>query len=123
MGHLALVYHHIDPSVVVASIGDFGGQPRQFIVKGNGRDPAKVSAQDGAVKYELLFSPLNSSGERIELPERMRGVQGVLLVQVQERRKLKVEVFPNMTADAVKGSPRRPRSTSGSSGAGCDTAP
>lgn len=103
MGHLALVYHHIDPSLVVVSIGDFGGQPRQFVVKGNGPDPAKVSAKDEVVKYELLYSPLNGSGERIELPERMRGPQGVLLVQVREGRQLKAEAFPNTNADLVQG--------------------
>jgi len=103
MGHLAFAYHHVEPSVVIVSVGDFGGQPRQFAVKGNGPDPAKVSAKDGIVKYELVYAPVNSSGEPIELPPHMRGVQGVLLAQVLENRKLTMEVFPGKTAAAVTG--------------------
>jgi hypothetical protein len=101
MGHLAFAYHHTEPSVVIVSIGDFNGQPRQFAVKGNGPDPAKMSAREGIVKYELVYAPLNNSGEPIELPPHMRGVQGVLLAQVRENRKLTVEVFPGKTAAAV----------------------
>jgi len=103
MGHLAFAYHHVEPSVVIVSVGDFGGQPRQFAVKGNGPDPAKVSARDGIVKYELVYAPVNSSGEPIELPPHMRGGQGVLLAQVLENRKLTMEVFPGKTAAAVTG--------------------
>lgn len=102
MGHLALAYNHIDPTIIVVSIGDFGGQPRQFVVKGNGPDPAKLSAKDEPMQYELLFSPFNGSGDKIELPERMRGVQGLLMVQVIEGRRLKVEVFPGKTANDAK---------------------
>jgi hypothetical protein len=85
------------------SIGDFDGQPRQFAVKGNGPDPAKVSAKDGVVKYELVYAPFNSSGEPIELPSQMQGVQGVLLAQLADNRKLKLEVFPRKTAAEVTG--------------------
>jgi hypothetical protein len=62
-----------------------------------------VSAKDGVVKYELVYSPLNNRGERIELAHELRGVQGVLLVQVLEGRKLKVEVFRGKTAATVEG--------------------
>jgi hypothetical protein len=103
MGHLAFAYHHVEPSVVIVSIGDFDGQPRQFAVKGNGPDPAKVSAKDGVVKYELVYAPFNSNGERIELPSQMQGVRGVLLAQVLENRKLTIEVFPGRTAGAATG--------------------
>jgi hypothetical protein len=103
MGHLAFAYHHIDPSVVLVSVGDFDGKPRQFAVRGNGPDPAKVSATDGVIKYELLYASLNSNGDRIELPQQMRGTQGVLLAQLVEARKLKIEVFPGQTAASVTG--------------------
>jgi len=103
MGHLAFAYHHADPTQVIISIGDFDGRPRQFAVQGNRPDPANVSAESGVVKYELLYSPLNSYGERIELPAPMRGVQGVLLVQLIENRKLKIETFPGKTAADVAG--------------------
>lgn len=103
MGHLAFAYHHVEPSVVLVSIGDFDGRPRQFAVVGNGPDPAKVSVKDGVVKYELTYAPLNSNGDRIELPPQMRGVQGVLLAQLVEDRHLKFEVFPGKTAAVVTG--------------------
>jgi len=103
LGHLAFAYHHVDPSVVIVSMGDFDGRPRQFGVQGNGPDPAKVSAADGLVKYDLVYAPFNSNGTPIELGPQMRGVQGVLLVQLIENRKLKVEAFPGKTVAAVTG--------------------
>jgi hypothetical protein len=101
MGHLAFAYHHVEPSVVIVSIGDFDGQPRQFAVKGNGPDPADVSAKDGLVKYELVYAPIDSKGARIELPPQMRGVQGVLLAQLLDDRKLKIEALPSKRATEV----------------------
>lgn len=103
MGHLAFAYHHVESTQVIVSIGDFDGRPRQFAVVGNGPDPAKVSAKDGVVKYELVYAPFNSNGTRIELPPQMRGPQGVLLAQLVEDRKLKIEVFPGKTAESVSG--------------------
>ncbi|MBM3997275.1 MAG: hypothetical protein FJ303_24470 [Planctomycetes bacterium] len=102
MGHLAFVYHHVDPSLVIVSIGDFDGKPRQFAVKGNGPDPAKVAARDGVVKYELVYASVNSNGQAIELPPQMRGVQGTMLVEVLDNRKLRIEVFPGRAATDVR---------------------
>ncbi len=98
MGHLAFAYHAIESTQVIVSIGDFDGRPKQFAVKGNAPDPAKVSAKEGLVKYDLVYAPFNSNGDRIELPGQMRGVQGVLLAQLIEDRKLKIEAFPGKTA-------------------------
>jgi len=102
MGHLAFAYHHVDPAVVIVSLGDFDGRPRQFAVVGNGPDPAKTSMKDGLVKYELVYSTLNSDGDRMELPARMRGVQGVVLAQLVADRKLKLEVFPGKQGADVR---------------------
>ncbi len=101
VGHLAFAYHHIDPTKIVVSLGDFDGKPRQFCVKGNSPDPAGVSAKDGLVKYELVYVPFNSNGDPIELAPQLRGVQGVLLVQLIEDRKLKIEAFPGKPAADV----------------------
>jgi len=103
MGHLAFAYHHVEPSVVIVSIGDFDGKPRQFAVAGNGPDPATISVKDGLVKYDLLYASFNSNGDRIELPPQMRGVQGVLLAELVEDRRLKIEVVPGKTAASVAG--------------------
>jgi hypothetical protein len=102
MGHLAFAYRHVEPTQVIILIGDFDGLPRQFAVHGNPFNPAKVSAKDGLVKYDLVYAPFNSNGERIELPPPMRGVQGVLLAQLIEDRKLKIELFPGKTAADIK---------------------
>lgn len=103
MGHLAFAYHPIEPSQVIISIGDFDGKPKQFAVKGNAPDPVKLSSKDGVVKFELVYAPYTGSGERIELPPQMRGVQGVLLAELIEVRRLKIEVFPGKSTAEVQG--------------------
>ncbi|MEW6304534.1 MAG: exo-alpha-sialidase [Verrucomicrobiota bacterium] len=102
MGHLAFAQHHIDPTKVVVSIGDFDGRPRQFWVKGNTPDPAKVGENDGPVKYELVFGALGSSGQAQPGID-TNHVHGVALAQVLPGRQLKFEVFPNRTAGEVRG--------------------
>jgi hypothetical protein len=102
MGHLAFAPHHIDPMTTVVSIGDFDGKPRQFWVKGNAPDPAKVSEQDGAVKYELIWSQLGSAGDR-QVRQDADAVQGTVLAQVLAGRKLKFEAFPAKVGSEVKG--------------------
>ncbi len=101
MGHLAIVYHHLDTDKVIASIGDYVGKPRQFGVKGNGPDPAKIGADAGLVKYELINPTSPSSAQPFAGSDGT--VQGVLLVQVLEGRQLKVETFPGKKAADVKG--------------------
>lgn len=101
-GHLTLAYHHIDPTKIVVSLGDFAGQPRQFWVRGNMPDPAKISKSDGAVKYELIWPQLNSNGTPLMMQDAQRAL-GTVLVQLIEDRKLKVEVFPGLRADQVSG--------------------
>lgn len=105
LGHLAVVYHHLDVEKVIVSVGDFDGRPRQFGVKGNGPDPAKVGKELGAVKYELLNPARPSSAKPFEGADGV--VQGVLLVQVLDGRLLKVEVFPGKTAADVSGFTQR----------------
>jgi hypothetical protein len=101
MGHLALVYHHIDPSQIVVSIGDWGGRPRQFFVKGNGPDPAKVSEESGLVKYELIHPGLDGRGRRVLYHD--EPIHGVLLVQVLPQHRLKVEAVAGKRGAAVAG--------------------
>jgi len=101
MGHLAIVYHHIFPQKIVVSIGDFDGRMRQFFVKDNMPDPAQVSSASRWVKYELIPENVGSSGQPQEGVDTR--VQGVLLVQVLQNRKLRVETFPGKTAAEVKG--------------------
>lgn len=101
IGHLAMVDHHIDPSRLVLSIGDYEGRPRQFFVEGNGPDPASVSAATGPVKYALVLPTLGSDGQ--SYPGIDTRIQGVALAQVLTDRKLRFEVFAGKTPAEVKG--------------------
>ncbi len=101
-GHLAFVYHHVEPGKVVVSLGNYQGQPRQFWVKGNGPDPAQVSATDGLIKYELLWGQLGTAGQ-LQRRHDADVVQAVALAQLVSNRALKLEVFPGKTAAEVTG--------------------
>jgi hypothetical protein len=102
MGHLAFAQHHLDPTKIVVSIGDFDGKPRQFWVKNNAPDPAAVGEKDGPVKFELIWGQFGNDGTR-QLRQDADVVQGTVLAQVLPGRKLKFEVFPGKTAPEVKG--------------------
>jgi len=93
MGHLAFVRHHIASEQIVISIGDFGGQPKQFWVKGNSPDPTKVKEDSGIVAYELIWGSVGADGRRFEGLD-TSAVQGVVLAQVLPARKIKVEIIP-----------------------------
>jgi hypothetical protein len=88
VGHLALAYHHIDPSKVVVSLGDFEGKPRQLWVKGNSPDPGKIGAKDGDIKYELVYSAIDNSGRPYDGID-SRKVHGVLLVRMLSKQELR----------------------------------
>ncbi|HRH95205.1 MAG TPA: hypothetical protein PLB55_04690 [Prosthecobacter sp.] len=102
IGHLSIVYHHLDPKVIVFSIGNYDGRAAQFWVKGNQPDPATIGEKDGVVKYELVFGQLGSSGQPQMRPEGDQ-VQGTVLVQVLPERKLKFEAFPGVSGAEVEG--------------------
>jgi len=102
VGHVAFIYHHIEPTNIVISLGNYDGQARQFWVKGNSPDAAKIGAQDGLVKYELIYGRLGSSGQ-VQMRHDADVVQGVVLAQVLPDRKLKLEIFSKKTAADVKG--------------------
>ncbi len=100
-GHLSVVYHHIDTSKVVVSLGDFNGRSRQYFVKGNAPDPATVSTATGPAKYELIQMNLGQTGQVYNLDTTR--VMGVILAQLVADRKLKVEAFPDKSAASVTG--------------------
>ncbi len=102
VGHLSIVYHHLDPKIIVVSIGNYDGRAAQFWVKDNRPDPATIDEADGVVKYELIYGQLGSTGQLQRRPDADR-VQGTVLAQVLPGRKLKFEAFPGKTAEEVKG--------------------
>jgi hypothetical protein len=102
VGHLSIVYHHLDPKIIVFSIGNYDGRAAQFWVKGNQPDPASIGGKDGIVKYELVHGQLGSSGQ-VQMRPDGAVVQGVALTQVLSDRRLKFEVFPGVTGAQVGG--------------------
>ncbi|MBI2130649.1 hypothetical protein HYU10_02655 [Candidatus Woesearchaeota archaeon] len=107
---LSIVYDHIDPTQIRVSIGDFGGYPKAFGVKGNSHEPAQVSKDSGMTKYELVtFDYVDSDGkmwDAIHFAEGLTArnteiVMGVALFQILDDRTLKAEVFPGKTASQI----------------------
>jgi hypothetical protein len=98
VGHLALAYDKINPSVIVISLGNYKNATAQFAVKGNAPDPASVDASSGVVVYELTFLGPSLTPSASNAP-----VLGVLLVQVLANRQLRIQVFPDRTRAEVSG--------------------
>ena len=109
--HLAVVPNNIDPEHFIFSIGTFDGIARQFGVKGNAPEPSQVGKETDLVKYELVEYKIYDGGKEFDYRNLAKGlkaknddfVQGVVLLQLLEDRKLKFEAFPGKTADEVSG--------------------
>ncbi len=112
-GHLSISYDYLDPNRIVFSIGGYNGKDsEQFGVKGNYKDPSEIGIEDGLVKYELVYydyiTPEGEPWDRKSLvkdlkTESSERVQGTVLVQMIEKRKIKFEVFDGKTASQVSG--------------------
>jgi len=103
-GHLSLAPHYLDPAYFTISLGDYEGRSRQFWARGNAPDPAAVSVDSGRVKFELVPVGLSLQGrESTTLVYRLQDnqVQGVLLVEMLEARRIRVEAFPGKRAADV----------------------
>ncbi|HEA46576.1 MAG TPA: hypothetical protein ENH99_02235 [Candidatus Pacearchaeota archaeon] len=110
-GHLSIVYDAYDPERIVFSIGNYGGEDsKQFGIKGNSPDPATIGVSDGLVEYGLVdYDYLTLDGKswnRKSLSKDLRTtsnemVNGVVLVQMIEDRKIKFETFPGKTGSQV----------------------
>ena len=111
-GHLAIAYDHIDPSQIRISIGNFDGYAGQFGVKNNMPDPANIDINTGLVKYEVVsydyysgnnpWSEMNFA-DNINAKNNDKDLKGIILVQLIEDRKLKLETFPGKKANEVSG--------------------
>ena len=111
--HLAFAYNGLDPALIIVSLGDYNGEAKQFAVKDNVPDPAKVTIETGMVKYELVsFGYKTESGEdwdgwNFAKIQNAYGhddqVVGVVLVQILEDRKIKFEIFAGKKVVEVNG--------------------
>lgn len=112
-GHLSFAPEHFDPSFFVISMGNYNGQPEQFVTRSNSPNPADVSQQSGLVKYELVqLNYLKAGGsfwDRTSFTKPIKAdnsnsVVGTVLVQlIDGGNKLRFEAFPNKTAGQVPG--------------------
>ena len=109
--HLSFVYNEIDPPFIILSLGNFGGEAKQFAVKGNIPDPADVELSTGLVKYELVDFYYTSNGQmwdRMSMTKNAEAVasdqiKGTVLVKLLDIRKIEFEVFPDKSASEVQG--------------------
>ena len=110
-GHLSFAYDHLDPSLVVVSIGTFEDRSRQFAVAGSAPDPADISIGTGLVVYDLLGWDYTVNGEPWDRRSYATDIEavpgpsvfGAIAVQLIDERELLVELFPGITADEVDG--------------------
>ncbi len=97
-GHLTIAYDNVDPTQIRLSIGNWGGQAAQFGFVGNTPDPATIGPASGLLKLEL-----QKPGNGHEVTNGVREVQGTVLLQMTESRKLKLEEFPGKAVGDVSG--------------------
>jgi hypothetical protein len=124
-GHLSIAPDSIDPSVYVASIGNYdsyggsvnansyNGGAEQYMIKSASPDPTTVGQSNGPVKYELLQKQyVLPSGQRWDNMTFATGlkaapinsqVTGTIVAQVTGAQTLKFEAFPGKSADQVLG--------------------
>jgi hypothetical protein len=108
-GHLSIVYDSIDPDAIIISIGTFIDTAQQFAVTGNSPDPTNISVNDGLVIYELTdyeYYKNDTQWDRNSFMQGLKvrngeGIRGVILLQLLEDQKLKVEISPNETAETI----------------------
>lgn len=101
-GHLAIVPDNIDSSILNISFGSYlDGAAKQFSVMSPYKDPAKMTAGDQPTKYELVAYAQPS--KFVPQPITARSVEGTVLLQLTDKRTLKIETFPNKKAGEVSG--------------------
>ena len=93
---LAIVPDAIDNDLKIYSTGNWNGVARQFVMQGN-PDIANITPADGVKKIQLLQVSNGPSGGSTDQPA------GVVLLQVLDNEKLRVEQFLNATLEQVQG--------------------
>ncbi len=110
-GHLAIIYNAIDPEHVIVSTGNFNGRTGQFGVKGNSPDPGEVGVGE-LVKYELVGYDYYDGDAKWDGRSLVKGLKlknneninyGIVLFELIEDQKLKVEFFPDKKSSEVDG--------------------
>lgn len=109
-GHLAIAPDHLDPRYHIASFGTFreAGDGEQFVISTASPDPKDVEAASGLVKYQLHSYTRTVNGQRWEQSTIAKDpqleptqLQGCVLLQLLETRKLRAEPFPGKPCSSV----------------------
>ena len=113
LGHLSIVYDAYDTDTIILSIANYEGEDsRQYAVKGNSPDPASIGVDSGLIKYELVrYNYFTSEGKLWDSKTLAKGIRiesngmvdGVVLAQLIENRRLKFEVFHGKVGSQVNG--------------------
>ena len=104
-GHLAIAPEYIDNSATIVSFGSWnGGAAKQWAVK-SPVDPATIGVESGLTKYELYdYNEITSNGSRwdnmslyhdAKVKINTSQLGGCVLLQLTDKRVLKVEQFAN----------------------------
>ncbi|MBI2112059.1 hypothetical protein HYT52_00795, partial [Candidatus Woesearchaeota archaeon] len=109
--HLAIVPDSIDTDHILFSLGTFEGRAQQFGVRGNVPYPRDVTLDSGLVEYELVGFYFYLDGQRWDFKGLTKDlmiknnddVRGVALVQLVDKRRLKLELFEGKTGNHVNG--------------------
>ena len=109
-GHLSFAYDFVDPDQARVSFGDYTGWYPQgpYGVKGNSNF-AEIGLDDGSVKLELvsLDDIGNECGFKTQgkalCTRNSNNIVGVMLVQMLDDNKIKIELFPGNTASQASG--------------------
>ena len=110
--HLAIVPNHLQPSVYMASFGNFAGQFKQLAIRNKNPDPQNVSVATGFVQYDLAEIRYTREDGRewngMEFTRNPKvkmldGTSGCALYQLLADRRLQAETFSDTTCVTVKG--------------------
>jgi hypothetical protein len=97
---LAFVYDAREPQAIRVSVGGTVAPAGLYAVQPGAPDPASVGTDSGRVKYLLIAA--SALQNLAAAPANSAPVQGVLLVQLVDEQKLKVEWFAGKAAAAVE---------------------
>lgn len=112
-GHISISPDYLDPESYVVSLGDFkGGEAEQFGIRGNAPSPKDIGVESGIIKFELVQKDwVDTSGNMWDRMSFKKGLKAknqeyviaTALFQLTDKRKLKVEIFPDKKVSEVAG--------------------
>ncbi|MDB5182809.1 MAG: hypothetical protein JWO47_593 [Candidatus Saccharibacteria bacterium] len=101
-GHFSIAPDAVDPAIINVSFGDYNGKATQFTAKSPLPNPANVGTADGIVKYDLVhYTQPSAQTKAGSLSYQTQPVEAVVLMQVLDGNKMKMEYFTGKTSADV----------------------